>query len=435
MASSLNIFSRKREAGKKDMDPRSSTSCAEPAVRGGIYPGWYAVGLGFLLQVFAAGPIYYAYGNYSAAFEEEFQASRTLINLAYSLVMLVGAIGSAPVGWLADRWPLRRIVLTGVIGTAAGLSLVSAATEMWQVVLLFGTLIAMSDVFIGSITSSYLVSRWFERRRGLALGLTTIGASVAAVAFPPLSSLLIESAGWRQTFIVYGISMLILVPPAMLFAYTPRSVPEHERKARAARPADGPLLTLRQMARIPAFWIITMCCGTMMGVNGALMISMVPYALVRGFDLHQGAALVSLIGAGAFIGKLSFGLVADHMDLRWAQRLGLLTMAIAIGLLVSDGGYALLGAASFIFGLGLGGMMPVWAALVAHIFGAQNCGSALGATRAAMTPLAIGGPMLTGFVVDLTGGYRLAWLLFLALLLSALALTFGRRNWGKPVLD
>lgn len=417
----------------------SANAAAPPAgpgnARRGIYPGWRVVGLGFVLQIFAAGPIYYAYGNYSAAFEAEFQAPRTLINLAYSMVVLIGALGSAPVGWLADRWPIRNLALIGVIGTSTGLALVGATTAMWQVVLLFGTLIAASDVFIGNVTTNYMISHWFERRRGLALGLSIVGASVAAVVFPPLSSLLIDTVGWRMTFVIYGIATLSLLVPVLLFARVPGRMPDLERKPRATVPLGRTSLTFAQLARVPAFWIIAICCGTMIGVNGAVMISMVPYAIDRGLDSLQGAALVSLLGGGALVGKLAFGMVADRIDLRWAQRFGLLLMSLAMGMLLMDAGYAVLVTAAMVFGLGLGGMMPVWAALVSHIFGLGSCGKALGGTRAAMTPLAIGCPMVAGWAFDLTGGYDMAWLVFLLLLLAALGLTFIKRDWARPISE
>jgi MFS family permease len=122
-------------------------------------------------------------------------------------------------------------------------------------------------------------------------------------------------------------------------------------------------------------------------------------------------------------------------DLRWAQRLGLLLMAAAMGLLMIEGGYAMLAVAALVLGLGLGGMMPVWAALVSHVFGLASCGSALGGTRAAMTPLAMGCPMLAGWVFDTTGDYRIAWQIFMALLLAAIALTFARHDWAQPISE
>jgi len=166
-----------------------------------------------------------------------------------------------------------------------------------------------------------------------------------------------------------------------------------------------------------------------------MMISLVPYAIGRGFTSLEGATLVSMVGGGALAGKLAFGLVADRVDLRWAQRLGLLLMAAAMVLLIAEGGYATLACAAIIFGLGLGGMMPVWAALVSHIFGLASCGSALGGTRAAMTPLAMGGPMLAGWAFDMTGDYRMAWQIFLAVLLAATALTFIRRDWARSLSE
>lgn len=416
-------------------EPECPQPAATAAKGSGIYPGWYAVGLGFLLQLFASGPIYYAYGNYSAAFEQEFQAPRTVINFAYSLVVLIGALGSAPVGWLADRWPIRRLALIGVVGTAVGLALVGATTAMWQIVLLFGTLIATADIFIGNVTSNYLISHWFERRRGLALGLSIIGASVAAMVFPPLSSALIDMAGWRATFAIYGLAMLLLIGPIWLFATVPPTMPERERKPQPAFPVGRKVMGFRALGAIPGFWIISACCGTMIGVNGAMMISLVPYAIGRGFTSLEGATLVSMVGGGALAGKLAFGLVADRVDLRWAQRLGLLLMAAAMVLLIAEGGYATLACAAIIFGLGLGGMMPVWAALVSHIFGLASCGSALGGTRAAMTPLAMGGPMLAGWAFDMTGDYRMAWQVFLAVLLAATALTFIRRDWARSLSE
>jgi predicted MFS family arabinose efflux permease len=302
-------------------------------------------------------------------------------------------------------------------------------------VLLFGTLIATADIFIGNVTSNYLISHWFERRRGLALGLSIIGASVAAMVFPPLSSALIEAVGWRMTFSIYGAAMLLLVLPVWLFATVPAAVPDHERKPKPAVAVGRKTMGFRALAAIPAFWIIAICCGTMIGVNGAMMISFVPYAIGRGFGSLEAAALVSMVGGGAMAGKLAFGLVADRIDLRWAQRLGLLLMATAMGLLMIEGGYGMLAVAALVLGLGLGGMMPVWAALVSHVFGLASCGSALGGTRAAMTPLAMGCPMLAGWAFDSTGDYRMAWQIFMALLLAAVALTFVRRDWAQPISE
>lgn len=423
-------------ASEKSVDtPPFCGGASTKAGAGRYYAGWNVVGLCFLMQVFAAGPIYYAYGNYATAFATEFGASRTSINFAYSMVSFIGAIGSMPVGWLADRWPIRRLLLLGAVGTSAGLALVGQATAMWQVIVLFATLIAAADVFIGNVTSNFLVSHWFERRRGLALGLSIIGASAAAILFPPLASALIDGVGWRLTFLIFGAMTLTLLVPVWLFGRVPHEIPAFERRPVLREPIGVASFSIVELLRTRAFWIVSLCCGTMIGVNGAVMISMVPYATARGISSLDAAALVSTIGAGALAGKFVFGLVADRIDLRYAQRAGLILMIATMTLLSIDGGYPYLVAAAILFGLGLGGMMPVWGALVAHIFGLANYGRALGTTRAAMIPLAMGCPMAAGFVFDSTGSYRGAWLLFLGLLVVALLSTFAGKSWAQKLSD
>lgn len=400
----------------------------------GFYVGWSVVGLGFLLQFIASGPVYYAFGSYAPSLASTFDVSRTLVNLAYSMVVFIGAVGSAPVGWLIDRLPVRGLTLFGLGGTALGLVLAGMATAYWQILLLFGTLIAVGEACIGNLTVNYLVSHWFERRRGLAIGLAVIGASAAAIVFPPLASTLVEDMGWRMTLIAFGIGMACLMLPAGFLAKIPPTMPERERKPHRAPALGAPRrFTARELARDPAFWIVVLCTGSMIGINGAVMITMVPYALSLGYSNLQGATFLSVVGMGAIAGKVGFGLVADRVDLGWAQRLGICLMIAGLFLLMTGAGYIGILVAAAVYGLALGGMMPVWGALVAHIYGLGSYGTILGYSRAVMTPLTVACPLVAGAVFDFTGAYQLAWACFIALLLLALVCTFLFRGWSRAV--
>ena len=396
----------------------------------GIYAGWSVVGLGFLLQFIASGPVYYAFGSYAPSLASTFDVPRTLINLAYSTVVLVGAVGSAPVGWLIDRVPARILTLLGLGGTALGLVLAGMTTAYWQVLLLFGTLIATGEAFIGNLTVNYLISHWFERRRGLAIGLAVIGASTAAIVFPPLASTLVEEVGWRMTLIVFGAGMTMLLIPAYFLAKIPTEIPDIERRSdRGTRVSLEPCrFGGKELARDPAFWIVVLCSGSMIGVNGAVMITMVPYAVSLSYDSLQGATFLSVIGLGAMLGKLAFGLVSDRINLCHAQRLGLILMITGLMLLMMDMGHAGILIAAGVYGLALGGMMPVWGALVAHIYGLGSYGTILGYTRAAMTPITIICPLIAGAVFDFTGAYEAAWACFVVLLLLSLISTLIFRD-------
>lgn len=401
--------------------------------QGGIYQGWKILGLAMLMSIAAAGPIYYAYGNYALAFADEYGASRTVINLGYTVVMLVGNIGSAPVGWLLSRWSVGRVALVGAVGTGVGLALVSVTTAMWQVLLLFTTLIAFADVFLGVVVVNYLLCHWFERRRGLALSLAQIGSSAGAVIFPPLTALLTINLGWRPVFLIYGGLVLLLIPAILVYARVPNTMPVRERLPQAGTPVQGLRFTYRTIWKHSGFWILTLCTGSMIGINGGTMISLVPFTKSIGLGVSAGALLLSIIGTTAILGKIGFGLVADRIDLKWALRAALLCFALGQGLFAMSNSLLMLQLGAVFAGLSLGGMMPVWGLVAARVFGLPSYGVALGGTRTAMTPLAFLCPMLAGIVFDLYGSYQLAWFFYMALALFACAATFANKHWADPI--
>lgn len=403
-----------------------------------IYRGWRIVFLAFLLQLLATGPVYYAFGSYSLLFQENLGANRTEVNFAYSLLLFFGAVGAAPLGWALDRWPVKWIGTIGLALTASGLALLTVASSITQVMILFGLVIGIGDVMTNMVTTNFLVTRWFERRRGLAIGLAMLGASVAAIVFPPLTPSLINAFGWREMFFVYAAVTASAIIPMWVLGRVPDEVPLEEQIASAAgQPSETReqrvQLGLRQIVSVSGFWIVSVSIGIMIGVTGATTITLVPYAVGKGFSEVSAATLISLLGMAAFAGKLVFGAVADRIDLRWALRAALITMTASCLLYVPAGSYTLLAAASILFGLGVGGMLPLWGVLVGRIFGSHNCGKALGFTRAAMFPWTILCPMIAGLSFDWTQSYVFAWYFFGAVLMLCLVGTFLRPNWAQPI--
>lgn len=407
----------------------TASSAREPA---GVYRGWAVVALCFVMLMLGAGPVYYAYGNYALAFADSFGADRATINIGYTMVLILGNLGSAPVGMMAERWPIRGVALLGVLGTAAGFALVSTASSILQVLLVFSTLIALADICIGTVVTNMLVSHWFERRRGLAIGLSVIGTAVAAVIFPPLTDILFSRFGWRVTFLIYGALMLVLVPPIWFLARFPERIAEHERLPVAQRRPDGPPITLKDLFQSPAFWIVTMTIGAMIGANSGTMVSIVAFALSRGFSSMEGSALLSTIGATSVAGKLAFGIAADRLSPVIALRIGLVLMASGLLVLMTGLLYPILLAGAMLFGFGLGAMLPVWGGIVAKIFGLGSYGRALGWTRAAMAPISMICPIAAGLISDATGDYTFVWAMFAALLALSFASTFAAPGWWNP---
>lgn len=408
----------------------------EPAPIGepSMIRAWLVVVLCSVVMMMGAGPIYYAYGNYAVVFAKEFSAPLTVINIGFMLVGVVGNLGSAPVGTAIDRWGVRLVASVGLIGTAIGLWLVSVASGIWQIVILFGTLIAMADVCIGVVSTSYLVSHWFERRRGLALGLSVLGTSASAIIFPPLTNALIDSYGWRTTFVIYGVMMIALLPPVLLLARLPAKLPAAERFERPGAGNDDRSLTVRTLFASRRFWILSYVIGVMLGANTGTMVSMVAFATDRGFTAAQGSYLISVLGVTAVLGKVLTGIGIDRLNINIVLRMGLICQLAGMVLLAIAASFPMMLGAAAVFGLGVGAMLPVWSAAIAAYFGLAGYGRTLGWSRAVMTPVMLVFPIIAGASFDLTGDYRATWAVFALLVVTALLLVAGlRAEPSKPV--
>ena len=398
------------------------------------YGGWNATGLAFLLSLVGSGTIFYSYGIYATSFAAEFHASHALINSAYMAVLLVSGAASVAVGRMIARWGLTTVGILGAVGTATGFFLVSFAQSMWQVVALFGVLIAAADALISVVFCNTLIIRWFERRRGLALAITTMGLSGAAIVYPPVTSALTVAIGWRQTFLVHGATMLLLIPALLLWARVPSHIADVEWLPRIPgliRADDTPAVSAGDLLRRADFWGVTIAIGVLGGLNGAVMISIVPFAIAQGTDPTRAALLVSTIGASALGGKMVVAVLADRFNLLLILRLAMFNGAVAMLMLYLAKGFALWAVISAIFGLSLGGMMPVWGALFAQLYSASDYPAAIGWSRTIMTPLLAGVPLLAGLIYDATGGYQLSWLAFFILALVGFLFTFLRSKHGR----
>lgn len=389
---------------------------------------WTVVVLCFFMQFISSGPVYYAYGNYAIAFAHEFSAPRAVINVGFTMLGVFGNLGSVPVGMAADRWPIRWVAAFGVAGTALGFVLASRATHIWQIIVLFSTLIALADICIGNVVSNYLISNWFERRRGLALGLSVLGASAAGVVFPPLTDHLIGSLGWRQTFVVYAGMAVILLPAVWVLGRLPAQMPQRERRSGERHSAPGAVISLHELMRSSRFWAISLAVATMIGANTGTMVSLVGYAKASGLSTGQGSYLLSVLALCAMVGKVALGAASDRLSHRTALQIGIASQICGMVVLASTASYLPMLIGAGIFGLGLGAMMPVWGAAIAAIFGLASYGRVLGWSRAVMTPISMVFPIGAAWIFDRTGSYNWAWILFAALLVLAFVVTL----WLRP---
>ncbi|MDO7833480.1 MFS transporter [Sphingobium sp. HBC34] len=399
-----------------------------------IYPGWYAVALAFLIQLIASGPIYYGFGVFGQVFEQEFQATRTSINVILTLVTLFSGFAGVPIGWLLRRFSVRSVLLVGAAGQITGLVMVAQASSFSQVLVGYGVVAGMADALLSVQLTNMLVVHWFEKRRGLAMGIAVTSTSFASVIYPPLLTGLIDALGWRATFLVVAAMLAMLMPIIAWKAGLPAQIPPVERLPRTV-PATGhhaPQPRQPSVYRTADFWIVTFVVGAMFSANLAIISAVIPYARSQGLSPYAAASLLSLQGGVALLAKIGFGMIADRARLNHGLAAAGACGALSMVLWLVGGNIFVLAAAAVTFGLCLGGTLPMFGVILARRFGLNDYAMLIGASRTAMAPMMLGAPLVVGFLFDRWGSWRPTFVALLLFLLIATILSLVARFTPPP---
>lgn len=390
-----------------------------------IFYGWWLVGIAFLAQMVGAGAILYSYSVVVLPFDSEFNASRMAMMLGMTAMPLAGAVISPFLGRALDRYSLKAFMIAGSLALPLGYLALSFTTAIWQVPVVYAVFMAFASLLMGPLAASTLLARWFSARLGLAMGVAAIGTSVGGFLFPPFVEWLIDTFEWRTAFRLLALTTLVLTLPAMLLVVNrpgdrqlrAHGAAEETDSARAARPR----FSTRDMLKNRNFWLVALVISILFGVYTALLSNLVPFAVDLGISKERGALLISVIAVFGMVGKLVFGAIADNVDLRAGLATASALVAIGLGLYL-QGSYPMLFGGSIAIGLAAGGMLPVWGALLAKLFGADNYGRVMGLMNPFIMPMTMIAPPLAGRIQDVTGSYQIAFIVFIAALLVAICM-------------
>ncbi len=424
-------------AEREGQTPEAANAPAPARGRGAQrrFLGWRMVAVAFFVDFIAVGFFFYSYGVFFKALAAEFGGARLDVSLGLTLVNAVGALLAPFLGQALDRYPIKYVIAAGTAAMSLGFLLLSQITAQWQFYLILATLIGFGLNSMGGLATAKLVANWFDRRRGMALGVATMGISLSGVLMPVLSAVLIEQLGWRGGFLVFGAFTALLVLPVTLrfVISSPELVglgPDGDAplKADATRPAA---LSTKQFLGDRNFWMITLCVGCLFCVMSATLTHMVPRVSDLGYSVLEAAPILSFGAAAGVLGKVLFGYLVDRVDPRLALYTAIGTQfAGQLGMLSTEA-YLPFACFATLFGFGMGGIVPLHGAIAGLAFGRQNFGKVMGLMRPAMMPLQIAGLPFAGWAFDHFGRYDLAFKVFLGLyVLSALcasALRLERR--------
>ena len=392
--------------------------------RAPFYYGWVVVATSALGLLFGAFPIVVSsFAVFFKPFIHEFHASRAAISLALTIHNIGAASLATWIGRLTDRFGARNVVLPGL--GALGVVLISAEAigpKLWELYIFYALLGAVSSTTT-SVPYGVMVSRWFTRRRGLALGLAMAGLGLGAIIVPPLVQLLIARYGWRSAFAVAGSAILVI--PTPIIALLLKKAPQQSVLLPAPGQAGG--LTWREIRKTRTFWLMVAAFVLAAGSINACVIHMAAIFSDRGATTASAGLAVSVVGLAMLAGRAGTGFFLDRY---FGPHVAIVIFALAasgIGMLWRGviGMPALIGA--FLVGLGLGAEVDIITYLMSRYFGLRALGTAFGFAFGAFVLAAGFGPLLMGFAFDRTGSYRapLAGFAFAALLAAALLCRIG----------
>lgn len=397
-----------------------------------MFYGWLIVFLVAIYQGVMSGLINYSYGIIVVPLLEEFGASVFVAMLGLTAAKLVSGVASPLLGPMIDKYPMRIFVTLGVVLLGFAFILLSYLSAVWQFPLIFALLISLVFAFLGPLTGSTLVSRWFNRRRGRALGCAALGLSIGGFVAPPVLQYLLDALGWRAAFFAIGAVVLVTAPVFYwLIENSPRELGllpdgdaiESVPKTAEAHAAVDPYNNYRAILKAPAFWILGVSTGILYASLTAVLASIVLYAVDLGVDKLKAAQLISIMALTGIFGKLMFGYAADFMNLKIGYWLVMAFMASGLLLLSIQPQFQLMVVAAVVIGLSIGGLIPVYGALLARVFGIVSYARVMGLMRIVTLMISMLGAPFAGLVFDMTGSFSLAFQSFsLALLIGGIVL-------------
>jgi MFS family permease len=359
--------------------------------------------------------VYYAFGVFFKPVLNEFGWTKAMTSGAFSLASMMNGLLAVAVGGLTDKFGPRLVMTVCGLFLGLGFMLMSQISNVFHLYLFYGIFVGagMSGSFI-PLTST--VARWFFKRRGLMTGIVAAGSGIGALIGPPVASRLIPIYGWRTSYVILGsITLLVVVLSAQFIKRDPTQVGQipygKNQREQVGLNLRVEGLSLKEAVSSTRFWIFFttgFCYGYCVF---AIMVHITPHAIESGISAVRAANILAAIGCLSIVGKVLLGRVGDIVGNRRTLILGFILMSLAlIGLVPAPIAWMLFLIAG-LFGFAFGGIAVSHSPLVAELFGLRSHGVIFGVFGMSVGWGGAMGPLLTGYLFDVTNSYQMAFLL------------------------
>ena len=352
---------------------------------------------------------------------KEFGTGRGGGSVPYTLFMIGFAVGGVMMGRLADRFGIIVPALLSTLCVPAGLLFAAGATELWQFSVSLGVLCGLFGMAGTFAPIASDISHWFTARRGLALGIVISGTYVAGAIWPPVLQALIDTYGWRATFLGLGNVTLFTMLPLSLVLYRPAVIDREPVRAGMSGTHRRPLGTSARSLQ-------GLLCAAGIGCCAAMampQVHIVPLVTDLGFDAVHGARMLALMLGFGVVSRLVSGWISDRIGGLMALLIGSALQGLVIFGFLFGSGLTSLYVLAIAFGLSQGGIVPSYTMIIRSLFPAGEAGWRVGLTMMfTVGGMGLGG-WTAGALYDFTGDYT-------ASILAALAfniLNLGIATW------
>lgn len=334
----------------------------------------------------------------------------------------VGKLVVAPLfgflaGWLIDKYGPRSLMMTGAFmaGTALiGLSFADSLPMFYS----FYVLNALGYVFGGPLPCQVLISRWFDKNRGKAMGIAYLGIGTGGAVVPLLAAGLEKNMGWHLALITLGALIIIIAFP-MAFFIKDKKTDKVEKKQ------EAPAISMREILRNRNFYLLAFGSMCSIGAVGGIMQHIKLYLRDLNFTQTDAAQVMSFVLLASLAGRVLMGFLADLIKRKYVMILIYLIVASAIPLLLMPDFTGRIYIFAIIFGIGLGGDYMIIPLMAGDLFGVKALGRTMGIILVADGIAEASFPMLVGALYDASKSYTSGFLVLIGLAtLGAIIVSF-----------
>ncbi|MCH9671701.1 MAG: MFS transporter, partial [Gammaproteobacteria bacterium] len=399
-----------------------------------FYYGWVVVAIAFITMGIGVN----TRTSFSLLFPqllEDFGWTSATTAGAFSFGFFATVLYAPLMGALMDKYGPRVVIPIGVVLTATGFALTGHVTEVWHLYVTLGLLVVGGSIFFSYIGHSTFLPNWFQRRRGLAVGIAYSGVGVGSLLVLPWMQSMISTIGWQQAcWVMAGVLVVLLIPINLLFQrarpselgadYTQADSPNHDGYEERILNKDWAARdwTLGGAMRTARYWWIFFAFMSALAAWYIVQVHQTRYLLEKGFSATEAAFALGLVAFFGIAGQISIGHLSDKVSREWGWTLGALGFGLCYTTLLLLDLYPnrlvlyVMVAAQGLLGYGIA---PIYSAVAADVFPGKRYGLIFGTLSVGSSIGAGAGPLIAGALYDHYGHYKAAFVVgFAAAMLS-----------------